>query len=166
MSENSWKTTSIVLLAVLIIVGMAALVLYTRLGDSEQRYQDTVKSLDGVTYSINLQMNYGNGTKVWLNNTRIPIGFNLLNETLLVTNGRMKTTYYPQYQAYYINSINGVGGDPAKPSWAWITWHYNEQTGKWETYEAGADRVYPKNGDIIAWYYEDTSNYPNYSPPS
>jgi hypothetical protein len=166
MSERVWKMTSLVLLAALIVVGMATLVLYTRLDDSEQRYQDTVKSLNGITYSINLQINYGNGTKIWENNTRIPIGFSLFNETRLITNERVEATYYPQYEAYYINSINGVGGDLTNPSWAWITWRFNEQTGKWETYNTGAEHIYPSDGDIIAWYYEDTSNYPNYTPPS
>ncbi len=166
MSERAWRMTSLVLFATLIVMGMATLVLYTRLIDIEQRYQDTVESLNGVTYSISLQINYGNGTKVWYNDTRIPIGFSLFNETMLVTNGKVKATYYPQYEAYFINSINSVGGDPARPNWAWITWRFNEQVGKWETYNAGAEDIYPKNGDIIAWYYEDTSNYPNYTPPS
>ena len=141
---------------------------YGELSASEEKYENIIDSLDKLSYNVDLLLNYGNGTKTWYNGTRIPIGFNLYNVTVLITGGRLESNYYPQFQSHSIVSINGVGGseDPDKITWAWISWYFDSDSGRWEGYPVSSDMVFPKDGDKIAWYYEDTSNYPNYAPPN
>ncbi|MFQ6134847.1 MAG: hypothetical protein ACE5KU_03410 [Nitrososphaerales archaeon] len=166
--DRVWKLLSLVLTGMLVVMGMTSLLLYSQLSATEEKYANTIESLDKLSYSIDLLMNYGNGTKIWRNNTRIPIGFNLYNVTVLITEGRMEATYYTQFQSHFINSIDGVGGaeDPDKITWAWIAWHFNEASERWEAYDVSADMVFPRDGDKIAWYYQDISKYPDYEPPN
>ena len=164
--DNVWKTITLVLVAMLVATAMMTLVFYGQLATSEERYRSTVASLDSISYSLDILFNFGNSTKVWHNDTRIPLGFNLYNATMLATRGDLKSTYYPQYQTHFMNSIEGVGGDSSKPSWAWMTWHFNESTGKWETYDIGADMVTLKSTNKVAWFYQDTSKYPDLAQPN
>ncbi len=166
--DRVWKLLSLVLTGMLVVMGMTSLLFYSQLSASEEKYKNIIESLDNLSYNIDLLMNYGNGTKIWHNNTRVPLGFNLFNATVLITEGRMEATYYPQFQSHFINSINGVGKgeDPDKRTWAWISWHFIEETGRWEAYDVSADMAFLKDGDKIAWYYQDTSKYPDYEPPN
>ncbi len=166
--DRVWKLLSLVLLGMVVVLGMTGLLLYSQLSATEEKYRNIVESLDDLSYGVDMLMNYGNGTKMWHNDTRIPIGFNLYNVTVLITEGRIEATYYPQFQSHFITKIDGVGGgeDPDKITWAWIAWHFNKASGSWETYEVSADGAFPTDGDKLAWYYQDTSNYPNYEPPN
>ncbi len=166
-SDRFWKILSLYLTGMLVVMGSANLFFYSELSVSEEKYRNIIDSLDALSYSIDLMINYGNGTRMWHNFSRIPIGFSLYNATMLITKGNMEATYYPQLQSHLVNVINGVGKDEDldRISWSWIIWHYNEKLSKWVTYEVAADMVYPRNGDKIAWCYQDTSNYPNFDPP-
>jgi hypothetical protein len=163
--EIFWKTFSLLLIGILIVTGTYTLVLYGHLTNAEERYRNTIGALDDLSYSLDMLINYGNGTRIWYNGSRIPIGYNLYNATILLTQGDMKATYYPQFQAHFIEAINGVGGDSDKVSWSWIAWRFDKSLERWEPYEVSADQVVLGNGDTIAWHYEDTLNYPNYDPP-
>jgi|TARA_B100001971_G_scaffold113391_1_gene104358 hypothetical protein len=162
-----WKMVALVFVAVSVLLGLTSLLLYGNLVATEERYDDTIESLDKISFSMDILFNYGNGTLVWYNDTRLPIGVNFYNVTVLVSDGRLDATYYPEYRSHFISSINGVGvaDDPDKLYWAWIAWFFDEGLGEWIHYDVSVDLVYPKEGDILAWYFEDTSNYPDYVPP-
>lgn len=170
MSGNArgWKLLSLALVGMLLPLGMSSLLLYSQLTVMEEKYRSTVKSLADLSYSVDLLINYGNGTKVWHNDSRVPLEYNLYNATVLITGGKVKATYYPQYQTHFVNSIDGVGEskDPGRSSWAWITWYYNDALGRWESYDVGADMVTLKNRERVAWHYQDTSKYPDLTPPN
>jgi hypothetical protein len=164
---GGWKIVTLVFVTLSVVLGLTSLLLYSNLVAVEERYDDTIESLDKISFSVDILFNYGNGTLVWHNGTRLPMGVNFYNVTVLVSDGRLDATYYPEYQSHFISSINGVGvgDDPDKLYWAWIAWFFDEGLGEWVNYDVSADLVYPKEGDILAWYFEDTSNYPDYAPP-
>jgi len=161
-----WRPLGVVLIGVIIVLGMNNLLLYSQLSLTEEKYRSTVESLGRLSYSIDLLINYGNGSRVWYNGSRIPIGWSLFNATVLILGDRVRSTYYPEFKAHMVNSIDGVGDDPERKNWAWMLWHYNEASGKWETYDLGADFIVPRDGEKVAWHYQDVSKYPNLDPPA
>ena len=165
---GGWKIVTLVFVALSVVLGLTSLLLYSNLVAVEERYDDTIESLDKISFSVDILFNYGNGTLVWHNGTRLPMGVNFYNVTVLVSDGRLDATYYPEYQSHFILSINGVGvgDDPDKLYWAWIAWFFDQELGEWMHYDVSVDMVYPKEGDTLAWYFEDTSNYPDYEPPT
>lgn len=162
-----WKTISFVLIGLLVVFGLTGLLLYSDLVSYEKRYDDVIDSLDKISFSTDLMFNYGNGSKIWYNNTRLPLGIDLYNATLLISNGNMNSTYYPEYKSHFITAIDGVGvfGDPEKMYWSWISWYYDDVLGEWLSHDVSSDMVFPSEGDILAWYFEDTSNYPDFKSP-
>ena len=164
---GGWRIVTLVFVALSVVLGLTSLLLYSNLVAVEERYDDTIESLDKISFNVDILFNYGNGTLVWHNDTRLPMGVNFYNVTVLVSDGRLGATYYPAYQSHFISSINGVGvgDDPDKLYWAWIAWFFDEGLSEWVNYDVSADLIYPKEGDILAWYFEDTSNYPDYAPP-
>ena len=162
-----WKTISFVLLGGIVIFGLIGLSLYSDLSSSEKRYDDVIESLDKISFSTDFMINYGNGSKIWYNNTRLPLGIDLYNATLIICSGNVNSTYYPEYKSHFITSIDGVGvfDDPEKMYWSWIAWYYDGVLGKWISYDVSSDMVYPNDGDILSWYFEDTSNYPDFDSP-
>lgn len=167
-SKNlNWKLLTLIVTGILSISLMLNLYFYSEFSNSEVKYKNIIEDLDDISYRIDFLINYGNGTKIWINNSRIPVGFSLFNITVKLTEGNIKADYYPQYESHFINSINGVGvnNNPEKQSWAWIAWYFNNNSFDWELYDKSSDIIYPVNSDIIAWYFQDTSNYPNYEKP-
>jgi len=161
-----WRLLSIVLIGLTVVLGMGDILLYSQLSLTEEKYRGIVESLGRLSYSIDMLIDYGNGSQVWYNDSRIPLGWSLYNATVLILGDRVKSTYYPQYNSHMIVSIDGVGGEPELKTWAWIIWHYNEESHKWEAYELGADFIVPKDGEKVAWHYQDVSKYPNLEPPT
>ena len=159
---------ALVFVAVSVLLGLTSLLLYGNLVATEERYDDTIESLDKISFSVDILFNYGNGTKIWHNDTRLPMGVNLYNVTVLVSDGKLDAAYYPEYQSHFIMSINGVGAsdDPDKLHWSWIAWFFDEGLGEWVSYDVSADMVYPKEGDILAWCFEDMSNFPDFEFPN
>ncbi len=125
---GGWKIVTLVFVTLSVVLGLTSLLLYSNLVAVEERYDDTIESLDKISFSVDILFNYGNGTLVWHNGTRLPMGVNFYNVTVLVSDGRLDATYYPEYQSHFISSINGVGvgDDPDKLYWAWIAWFFDE----------------------------------------
>jgi hypothetical protein len=167
-NSNNWKLLALVVTGILSISLMMNLYVYSEFTNSEIKYNNIIRDLDDISYSIDFLINYGNGSKTWINNSRIPVGFNLFNITLKLTEGNVEADYYPQFESHFIKSVNGVGvnDNPEMQNWAWIAWNFNKESYEWELFDMSSDMVYPVNRDVIAWYFQDTSNYPNYEKPS
>jgi hypothetical protein len=79
---------------------------------AEQRYKDTLSSLNDISYKVNILIKYSNGTKTWHNQTIIPIGWSLFNATLKVTGGKVEGSW--SSFGVFVTSINGVSGTGPK----------------------------------------------------
>jgi len=90
-----------------------------------------------------------NATVVWYNDTIVPLGCDVLQATKIVT--IMNYTFWPAYQASFVDAINGVWNRGAC-FWMWYRW--DNKTKTWKYGEAGADRYKLTNGEIIRWRYE------------
>jgi len=91
---------------------------------------------------------------VWYNDTFVPLGCNLLQATEMIA--VVNYTYWPAYQASFVNAINSVQNDGAR-FWMWHRWNAEKEI--WEYGDVGADRYKLTNGETVMWQYE----IPSYS---
>jgi hypothetical protein len=143
MSSDMYKWISASLLCTTIITGMASIYLFNQVNTLQIENQRTLSALDKFTIKVNIKVDYGNGTIIWYNNTRVSVGESLLNATettaaLVVSQSIMGS---------FVTSINGVGDDPN----AWWLWWYND--GEWIQGPVGADQWMLHDGDEVAWVY-------------
>lgn len=108
-------------------------------------YQDTLGDLKAVSIQVSVVINYGNGTKEWHNNTRVPIGISLLNATRMVA----EVNYTPGQWGAFVNTINNVGGEHGR-YWFWYYWNSSSQ---WETKWVASDAYILHHEDIVSWVY-------------
>jgi type II secretory pathway pseudopilin PulG len=100
-------------------------------------------------YQVDMLVDYGNGTRVWYNDSGSQPGWNAYVATLVVMNGSVQATWYPQYGEHLITGIGGVA-DTQTVFWFLLT--YN-QTASWQVAQDGADDIPMFNGTTLAWVY-------------
>ncbi|MEM3096123.1 MAG: DUF4430 domain-containing protein [Nitrososphaerota archaeon] len=156
------RAVTIALSIALIVAASASLLFFYQYTLLEARYSTLLQQVGSLTHTVNILLDYGDGRRVWYNGTLIPIGWSLYNATRRVA--EVAATYYPEYDSYFVEGINGVGlSKPTeKASWYWIIWVWDN--GGWRLLEVGADKYVPKAGDTFAWVFEDTSNWPPRPP--
>lgn len=106
----------------------------------------------------NVLFDFGNGTRVWRNNTAIQPGWNLYIETVVLTNGKVVATWYPQYQSHFVAGIGGVSNTQTQ---FWFLWTYNK-TSSWQPAQAGADQLVAYSNSVYAWTFCATDK--DYNP--
>ena len=116
---------------------------YIALKDENQKI---LKELHELTSTVDIIIDYGNGTKTWFNDTRIIPGESLLNVTKDITD----LEYTMSEFGAFVSSINGIEGTQDN---FWI-WNYYEDG--WKMGLTGADQKYLHEGDIVSWKYTDS----------
>ena len=143
MSESRYKWVAAALLCTTLVAGAAALYLNERVNALEAEYLRALSELERFTVTVDILIDYGNGTSAWYNGTRVAAG-----ESLLEATGRVAELDYTvtEYGAF-VNAVNGVSGEPNK---YWI-WSYYE--GGWQYGPVGGDQWRLHDGDAVAWVY-------------
>ena len=142
-SESVYKWAAALLLCTTIVAGAGALYLNSRLDALETEYERTLRELDEFTATVDVKIDYGNGTVAWFNGTRIGAGESLLNATIRVV--ELEYTLF-EFGAF-VDAVNGVGGGTDK---FWL-WSYYD--GGWQSGAVGADQWRLHDGDAVAWTY-------------
>lgn len=134
----------------------ATVYIYNEYRILDQNYQALQQNVDNVSINIDLIINFGNGTILYFNQTRIPVGFNMINSThLIIGEDQVDSIYYSEFNAYFVNVILGTGNDS---NFAWSAWKY-EICCEWELLEIGANLYMPEDGSTIAWYYQGVNEF-------
>jgi hypothetical protein len=162
--QNHWRIYTLSLLAIVILLTGTSLYFYGKSVESEARYDVLHSKIGEISYKVDLLINFGNGSKTWYNETYVPVGMNLLDLTLKSTEGNV--TFAKGQYGIFVTAINGVGSNPADRYYSWLWWNFNLPKEQWSLGEVGADQYVLSEGDIIAWYYQDTSTFPDLKPPS
>lgn len=127
-------------------------------------YQDLVKAGGGkpLAYQVHLLVDYGNGTRQWYNDTMVQPGWNGYVVSLVLLDGDLQATWYPQFGEHFVTGVNGV---PGTSSESWFVWEYSG--GAWSLASSGADLIQTHNGTAIAWTLcgYDSSFNPTCEPP-
>lgn len=123
-------------------------------------YQDTRNQLGEVSISVNIAIDYGNGTRIWYNSTVLPIGSTLFNATTKVA----KYNYTFGTYGVSTEAINNIWVDQAKKMyWMWWYWDLNER--KWILGPCAVNEYTLRDDETIIWYYETVATWPP-QPPS
>lgn len=109
----------------------------------------SLKPASTSLYTADVLVDFGNGTRVWYNGTRVQPGWNLYTETVVLTNGDLQAEWYPQFQEHLVSGIDGVN---ASQTMSWFLWTFNS-TASWQAPQLGADDLPVYNGSIFAWTY-------------
>ena len=143
MSDSTYKWAAALLLCTTIVASASALYLNNRVNALETEYERTLRELEEFTATVDIKIDYGNGTVAWFNGTRIVTGESLLNATRYIAE-----IDYTMYDfGVFVNTLNGVGGDADK-YWLWS--YYDEG---WQSGSVGADQWRLHDGDAVAWTY-------------
>ena len=127
-----------------------------RYESEKQNLTELLEKYGSCIMRVNICIDYKewNGTVVWYNETIVPLGYNLLQATKTVA--VVNSTYWPAYQASFVDAINDVKNHDAY-SWMWHRWDYEKKV--WEYGPVGADRYQLTNNETVMWRYEIPS-YP------
>ncbi len=99
-----------------------------------------------LRYSANMLLEFGNGTTRSFTGETIQPGWNAYTATLVILNGSVQATWYPEFQEHYVTAIEGVSGGKTT---AWFVWSLNGT--HWEVAPTGADAIQVHNGTTFAW---------------
>lgn len=121
--------------------------------------QDLKQKLGEVSISVNVAIDYGNGTRVWFNGTALPIGATVFNATAKVADPQPD----PQYGESFIIAINDVKQSVNENKY-WIWWVWDEAQHKWTPGPVANNTYVLSDGQNVAWYLENTSSWPPPSP--
>lgn len=146
-SSNIWFAIALAMICSTAIASTIAVYYYMSYTSMEKLYTETLTSLDSLTYNVNILIKYGN-KKVWYNQTRIPIGWSLLQATNKTTGGRvLGQTYSFGTFVTEINSVRGTGPE------YWIAYTWNGT--KWTSLEVSPEHYILRQGETVAWYLTD-----------
>ena len=108
ISDSSYRWVAALLLCTTIAAGAGAVYLNTRVGALEADLQRVLSELESFTATVDIMIDYGNGTAAWFNGTRIGAGESLLNATR-----RVAELDYTVFEfGAFVNTVNGVGNMP------------------------------------------------------
>ncbi len=157
--SNPWIIATFFLLAVSVISSGVSFYLYQRANAFETLYQHALDDLGRIGMKVDILFKFENGTKRWYNDTYVASGWTLLNLTISSANGHVE--YSMMYGSAFVTAIFGVAGSGNE---AWMWWKFNQGSGSWELGPVGAGQYVMRDGDIVAWYFEDISSFPPLPP--
>lgn len=99
-----------------------------------------------LAYGVRMLVDYGNGTSRWYNGSTIQPGWSGYVATLVLLDGNMQATWYPQFGEHFVTGVNGVNQTSSQ---SWFVWEF--AGGKWAPLETGSDQLQIVNGTTIAW---------------
>lgn len=138
-------------------VSVALLLIWAALSTTLYLQQALKPQESGELVRISLGIKYKNGTVVWHNSTLLGKGSTLLEATRKVA--LVNSTEHPGMGSF-VNSINGVRNEHP---YYWMWWYWDKNVG-WTLGPVAADKYVVSDGEVLIWFYQDTSQYPPQKP--
>jgi hypothetical protein len=104
-------------------------------------------------------IDYANGTQALYGNVILLHGSSVLNATLAIARVNYTSLGEP---GVFVDAINNVWNYP--PHY-WIWWYWNPEKSMWMLGPVASNEYMLNNGDVVAWYYENTETWPLQQPP-
>jgi hypothetical protein len=127
---------------------------YTEYTKYQRISQGLRQKLGEISISVNIAIDYGNGTRIWFNGTVLPVGATVFNATIDVAKV-MDTSF--------IVAINGVSQNENENMY-WMWWVWDGTQHKWLLGPVANNEYTLSDGQTVIWYYEKTSAWPPPSP--
>ena len=117
------------------------------------------------TTSVNVLLNYGNGTLVWYNQTSVPSSWNFFNVTELVTRGNLGAVFFASFGSHFVYSVNGVGC-PTSNIFCDEAWGFWTLSGVcWDLPFVGVDMIPVSQATTVAWFLTPAATFGE-TPPT
>jgi hypothetical protein len=104
--------------------------------------------MESVSLRINILVSYGNGTKIWHNNTALPVGSTAFTSILAVADIRYKD--YGGDLGILVTSVNGLTNSS---TCGWSYWYRDIEKSEWVLPEYSCAKYILHRGDTIAFTY-------------
>ena len=146
--KNIWMWASAVLLCTTIGASYFALNYQYQNTRIQGDYEALIEDVKGLTLTISMMIDYGDGNVIWFNNTMLPLDINLLKALELLADIEYTTGEY----GAFVEEVNG-GGDDSTKFWYWF--YLDSETGAWVLGPSAADSWLLHDGDVVSWKYSD-----------
>ncbi len=114
--------------------------------------------------SVNLLINYGNGTLEWHNRTQVPANWSFFNVTVADTNGNLGAVFFQSFGSHFVYLINGVGcATVFGCDETWSLWILNGAC--WGLSDVGPDQIPVAEGRTVAWFFVPLASF-GQNPPT
>jgi len=111
--------------------------------------------MESVSLRANILVSYGNGTKVWHNNTALPVGSTAFTSILAVADIRYKD--YGGDLGILVTSVNGLVSNSTH---GWLYWYRDTEKSEWVLPEYSCANYILHRGDTIAFAYQSFMTWP------
>ncbi len=113
---------------------------------SSYQQLESVGGRKALAYDVHMLVDFGNGTRKWYNDSTAQPGWNGYVTSVVLLNGNVQATWYPQYGEHFVTGVDGV---PEKSPLYWGIWQFGG--GQWTYLQTGADLLQIHNDTTFAW---------------
>jgi hypothetical protein len=118
------------------------------------QYNSLSQQVSGLRITVNIGVDYGNGTRTYYNDTQAFTGESVLTVTKQVANVETATSSLGTY-------VSGINGLKAQGNYGWTYWPWNSTGRTWDFAPVGADAyLIVANESTFMWYYQNAFNSP------
>ena len=146
MARQFWAWASALLLCTTIVGAYSTLYFWGQSESIRSNYDSLLRELENLTILVNIKIDYGNGTVLWHNSTRVPLEASLLMATKTVATVEYSISDF----GAFVTKINGVEGD-TKHFWGWL--YFDRNTTSWSFGPVGSDKWILHDGDPVSWVF-------------
>jgi hypothetical protein len=115
--------------------------------------------LESISLRISILVSYGNETKIWHNNTALPVGSTAFTAILALADTRYKD--YGGELGILVTSVDSLASNSTH---GWFYWSRNTEESTWALPEYSCAKYILHRGDIIAFAYESYMTWPPPNP--
>jgi len=152
LSEDAWKLLSVVLIAGIILSSYGVIYYYQQYSDLLSQNNYLRSELGSVGETLDVAVDFGNGTTMWYNDTYVPVGSSVYNATLVATKGQMTTQSYTSGNVTGV-FVTGILGLSETSTSYWLWYYYDNSSRSWTEAPVGADSYLAIQGGIYLWNY-------------
>jgi len=118
------------------------------------QYNNLSEQVSGLRITVDIGIDYGNGTRVFFNNTQAWTGETVLTVTKRAATVETATSALGTY-------VISIDGKASAGDYGWTYWPWNSTANNWDYAPVGAD-VYQvvTNSNMFLWYYQNSFNPP------
>jgi len=117
------------------------------------------KVMESISLKVNILISYGNGTKIWQNNTALPLASTAFTAILAIAD--IKYTDYGGDLGILVTAINGLANNSTH---GWLYWYWDAENSVWMLPEYSSVKYILHRGDVIAFTYESYMTWPPPQP--
>ena len=115
--------------------------------------------LESISLRVNILISYGNGTRIWQNNTALPLASTAFTAILAIAD--IKYTDYGGELGILVTSINSVANNSTH---GWFYWYWDAENSVWVLPEYSCAKYILHRDDVIAFTYESYMTWPPPQP--